>query len=483
VPHRKLQFRASRPAGSRRPIRLLGAALTLALALAPLTAAAEDPEVPKQWGLAKVKAPGAWDVTTGDGVLVGIVDSGVDLNHEEFAGRIAGSTNCLGAAHDPSKCTGNGQDDVGHGTHVAGIIVADKDNGKGITGVAPGARLLVAKVIDSQSGGDVGDIDAGVKWVIDHGAKVVNLSLSESSPLLASLLGSALRPTLDYAWSKGVVTVVAGGNASLLGLLGSYDFGTAPSLIVGATGPNDGVAPYSSPLGTAKWALLAPGGVGGDVPQQDILSTFWAPGAQNAYAYQAGTSMATPHVTGAVALLLSQGYSAQQAVDRILATVDPMSCGGNSPNCHGRLNVDAAVGDRAPSQPAQPGASPTPAPGTSGNGSGNPGSTGQPAASPQHKATTPAKTTGGKKATPTPAAPAPAAASPVPSPAPEASPSPSPVAEPSPSPADQRLETDAAAASDRGFPASLLIAIAGVLLMLVAGAIVFFGRRARRSGN
>ena len=472
---RRSQVRASLP-GARPAFRALAAALTLALSLVPLTAWAEDPDVPKQWGLAKVKAPGAWDVTTGEGVLVGIVDSGIDIGHEEFAGRIAGTTNCIGADHDPARCTGNAQDDVGHGTHVAGIIAANKDNGKGINGVAPGARLLVAKAIDAQSGGNVGDIDAGVKWVIDRGAKVVNLSLSEANPLLASILGSALRPTLDYAWSRGVVTVVAAGNENLLGLLGSYDFGSAPSVIVGATSPNDGVSPYSSPLGTAQWALLAPGGVNGGVPQQDILSTFWAPGVQNAYAYQAGTSMATPHVTGAVALLLAKGYSAQGAIERVLATVDPMSCGPNSPHCRGRLNVDAAVGDPSPAQPAAP--APQPAPGSPAGGApAGGGPSGQPAASPRPKPA-PAGKPPAAKATSTPAAPPPA-----PSPTPEASPTPSPVPDPSPAPSPQAVDVNAASASGPGFPAPLLIAVAGLLLMAVAVGILLAGRRSRRSGG
>ncbi|HEY8200608.1 MAG TPA: S8 family serine peptidase, partial [Actinomycetota bacterium] len=100
--------------------RLVAAALAAALALGPVAAsAAPDPELGRQWGLSRIGAPAAWQTSTGAGVLVGVVDSGVDLTHEDLAGRIAASTNCLGANGDPANCTGDAQDDVGHGTHVA----------------------------------------------------------------------------------------------------------------------------------------------------------------------------------------------------------------------------------------------------------------------------------------------------------------------------------------------------------------------------
>ena len=86
----------------------------------------------------------------GAGISVGIVDTGVDIHHEDLAGQVLLTTNCIGANADPSGRTGNGQDDNGHGTHVAGIIAGIKDNGKGGSGVAPGAKLIVAKALDGR---------------------------------------------------------------------------------------------------------------------------------------------------------------------------------------------------------------------------------------------------------------------------------------------------------------------------------------------
>ena len=312
-----------------------------------------DPLFSRQWNLTKVGAPLAWTKSTGRGVLIGIVDTGVDAQHEDLAGKVVASTSCVGSNGDPTVCTGSGQDDNGHGTHVAGIASALTNNSRGVAGTAPDARLVVAKALDSSGNGSMEDVDAGIEWVVNHGAKVVNLSLGSDMPALSGLLGNnSLSPGIEYAWSHGAIPVLAAGNENFFGL-GSSNYGNADAVIVGATGPNDEIAPYSSPMGNAKWALVAPGGDGQDASGNPscsgsaaptcIVSTWWASTAStNAYAYDQGTSMATPMVAGTLALLLAHGLSQSAAVDTMLATADHgVACGSG---CAGRLNAARALG-------------------------------------------------------------------------------------------------------------------------------------------
>jgi len=320
------------------------AGFALAATLSPPAQASNDPEFSRQWGLQDIGAPAAWAKTTGAGVRVGIVDTGVDLDHEDLAGHVVESTSCLETDGNPLKCKGSAQDDFGHGTHVAGIAAAIKDNGKGIAGVAPDAQLVVAKVFKGATA-DEADVIAGIKWVVDHGARVVNLSLGGAVFVVAATFGSELTDGVEYAWKHGAVPVVASGNDDLFGAgVGSSEYGNMDALVVGATGHNGKPADYSSPTGNAKWAVLAPGGTNGQTESDDIYSTIWKKGKHNSYGYLAGTSMAAPHVTGAVALLLAQGLNREQAVQRILGTADAIPCGANSAHCKGRLNVARATG-------------------------------------------------------------------------------------------------------------------------------------------
>ncbi|MGH9042778.1 MAG: S8 family serine peptidase, partial [Acidimicrobiia bacterium] len=333
------------------PRRRLTAALVVAASLAGAgvpwvtrAAATTDPARDKQWGLDHIGAPAAWTKSTGLGITIGIVDTGVDLTHEDLAGKIVGTADCRDSGGKASGCSqgpGLGQDDNGHGTHVAGIAAAITGNGKGGAGTAPDARLLVVKALDEDSG-LAEDINAGVKWAVDHGARVVNLSISGG--LAGSLFGSGsiLTESIEYAWEHGSVVVLAAGNDNFLGL-GGANYGDIPAVIVGAAGHDGKMTSYSSPLGNARWAILAPGGSSSSDATKKIHSSYWRSGKTNQYAELHGTSMAAPYVSGTLALLMARGLTAQAAVNTMLSTADDsVSCGG-AQYCVGRLDAAAAL--------------------------------------------------------------------------------------------------------------------------------------------
>ena len=319
-------------------VAALATGALLALTAAGAGAGASDDRFfPQQWNLAQVGAPDAWPVSTGAGVLIGIVDSGIDASHPDLAGKIDAFADCLGGT-----CReGTARDSDGHGTAVAGIAAAKTGNGAGIAGVAPDARLVVARVLGPDGTGVTEDINRAIQWVVDKGARIVNLSLGEPDLVIVSRLGTPLRPGIEYAWSRGAIPVLASGNYEDLSGSGSANYGDIHALVVGATDKSGKVPGYSTSLGNAMWGLVAPGGNGAG-PGADVISPI--PGAR--YEWVAGTSMAAPHVSGALALLLAQGLSPSAAVDRLLGSLDrSVTCGQG---CRGRLDVKAAVATAAP---------------------------------------------------------------------------------------------------------------------------------------
>lgn len=301
-----------------------------------------------QWNLDLVRAPEAWATSRGQGSIVAIVDSGVDTQHPDLRDQMAGSIDCVGASGDPDACgPGGAADRDGHGTHVAGIVAASADDGQGVAGVAPKARLLsvralVARRCDRRPCGATGspaDVAAGVRWAVDHGADVVNLSVGATG----DSLDPALPDAIAEAWAAGVVVVVAGGNGSQ-----RTDLDDAPALVVSAVTAEGEIPRYSKGVGPARWQLAAPGGLerwpyGDGCHDNDaVLSTLPVPGGENAaYGCLVGTSMAAPHVAGAAALLLSTGLDAQATVDRLLRTSVPTDA--LDPSAPPRLDVAAAV--------------------------------------------------------------------------------------------------------------------------------------------
>ncbi|MFZ6004985.1 MAG: S8 family serine peptidase [Actinomycetota bacterium] len=339
-----------------------------------------------QWNLDLIGAPDAWDRGTGRGVTIAVVDSGADLGHQDLSGKISAQVSCIGANGDPGDCGGSAQDDNGHGTHVAGIAGAATNNGIGVAGVAPDARLQVVRVLANDCGpdgctasGTSNDVSAGIRWAVDHGADIINLSLGGGT--VQSALGCSFCDAIDYAWSKGVIAVVAAGNDSML----PAGFGDEPAIIVTATTRDDERASYSSASSSlireARWPVAAPGGESETQPSdcatggtpKGVLSTYWIQGSSNQYACLAGTSMATPHVSGGLAILLSLGHSPQSAVDRLLATAKDLGPAGRDDTFgFGRIDLAKAVG-AASATTTTTGQGGTTAP-TSGPGSTRPGS-------------------------------------------------------------------------------------------------------------
>ena len=337
------------------------AAVALAAALLAGSAgparASQDPLFGAQWALQEIGAPTAWQRSTGAGVRIGIVDSGVFAQQEDLAGKVVAATDCINTGGDPRACRGSGEDDTGHGTDMAGIAAANKDNGRGIAGVAPGARLVVARVL-THDGGSIVDVEAGIRWVVQHGAQVVNLSLGDN-PLAQSPIDLSFEAAVEEAWAAGAVPVVTSGNATALGPA-RENFASLDALVVGATDLHGVVMPYSNPLGAAKWGLVAPGG-SGTRDGRDVISTWWdpsAPGVINRYSYGAGSSVAAAHTSGVVALLLAEGLSPIQAVQRIIDTARPVPCGLG---CHGLLDAAAAVAPPPQRVVAESTNAPTPA--------------------------------------------------------------------------------------------------------------------------
>lgn len=319
--------------------RTIATALVLAVIgvwLAVPAVASNDTYRDQQWALDLVGAERAWAKTTGSGVTIAIVDTGVDLQHEDLAPRLVAGYNVIDPGSPP-------QDDDGHGTHVAGIAAAAANNGKGVAGVAPGARIMPVRVMEhtpNGASGTIEDITTGVRWAVDHGAKVVNLSMSEGA-LFRNLSGGSLSSAIAYAWQRGAVPVVTAGNDGLF----PSGYRGVDALVVTAVGRDDRIASYASGVGPfAQWGIAAPGGTGGSTAAGNVVGPYWVEGSKNRYAYLAGTSMAAPHVSGAAALLATRGLSNREIVTRLLETAKDLGPAGNDSDYgHGRLDIAAAA--------------------------------------------------------------------------------------------------------------------------------------------
>lgn len=358
-----------------------------------LTGLPNDPYFGLQWGMSKIQAPAAWDIASGTpSVVIAAVDSGLDLDHPEFTaagkvwtnpGEIPGNgidddgdgyvddvhgwdfTRSVGDPRpvpDGADNNGDGYPDenVNHGTHVAGIIAATTNNGIGVAGVAPGCAVLPVKVFPDDGGQLTSVIMSGAIYAADRGAKVINLSIGGGYDPMWDI-------ALNYLFStKRAVVVAAAGNTSedvtgqVISPAGN-DGSSGNNRVLGvtSTGQNDVRAYYSNYSSDTVVDVSAPGGdgynpmPGGSSESGEIYSTYFrgapAIGFADPYGYMQGTSMAAPHVAGLAGLLFSQNpsFTPEAVVARIRATTD--SIDAVNPSYAGllgtgRINTLRAVG-------------------------------------------------------------------------------------------------------------------------------------------
>lgn len=295
--------------------------------------APDDPLYAKQWHMDRIGMPSAWDYATGRGVTVAVVDTGIACeDHGPFKkGTDLNTTDCVGGWNFVSK-NEHANDDQGHGSHVAGTIAQSTNNGVGAAGVAFHAKLMPVKVLNGRGMGTTADVADGIRWAGEHGADVINLSLG--GPRNSKVLEDAVAD----ARSRGAIVVAAAGNSG-----GAVGFPGATTGVIGvsATGPDDKIASFSS---RGKEVDVAAPGV--DVVQQTICNG--GQGGCERFPGFSGTSMASPHVAGVAALLVSQGVTDIDAVEDALKSsarrVDD-SEGAKKLYGAGILDASAAVRD------------------------------------------------------------------------------------------------------------------------------------------
>jgi thermitase len=273
-----------------------------------------DPRLSNQWGLTSTRFRGAWNAAKGDGAKIALVDSGVYSKHPDI-GRII-------AQRDFVEGDAVADDVYGHGTHVTGIAGALTNNGKGVAGGCFECGLLIAKVMGPIGFTTDSRIVQGIKWSVNNGADVVNLSLGGSGD------SSVLSMAINRAYGQGAVVVAAAGNEGTN--VPQYPAAYSKVIAVSATTTDGRLASFSN---RGDWVDLAAPGTG-------ILSTSKSGG----YDRMSGTSMAAPLVSGLAGLLASRGMSADSIRQRMQTTAKDLGPVGDDPRFgHGRIDADNAV--------------------------------------------------------------------------------------------------------------------------------------------
>ncbi len=299
--------------------------------------APNDPRYSEQWNFKRIGMEKAWDVTRGKGVVVAVIDTGVAFEKDSkcYLARDFGETKFTDPYDFVSKDK-HPTDDNGHGTHVAGTIAESTNNGEGVAGIAYEATIMPIKVLTREGSGRMSDVAAGIRYAADHGADVINMSLG------APFADSVTRAACKYAYDKGVVIVCAAGNSGREGV--GYPAAYPECIAVSAVGPKGDLTPYSS--WGKEVSIAAPGGDKSLGEEFGILQNtyVWRGGEsqEDGYFGFQGTSMASPHVAGVAALIISTGIHDPAEVKAVLErSASPK--GPKAKYGAGELNAAAAV--------------------------------------------------------------------------------------------------------------------------------------------
>lgn len=297
------------------------------------------------WGLQKIQAPSAWNVITDSrAVTVAVIDTGIDYTHADLVNNIAVNDREIPGngidddtngyvddyyGYDFINYDGDPFDDHYHGTHCAGTVGAQGDNGLGIAGVAWSARLLPVKVLSGSGSGSYAAVTAGINYAVQRGASILSMSLG--GPAYSQIMADAI----TNAQNQGVLVVAAAGNSARdADIYPSYPaaFSHDNIISVAASTSSDGLSSFSN-YGVVAVDVAAPG--------SSIYSTM--PG--NGYSSLSGTSMAAPHVAGMASLLqaLRPDLNYSQIKAALLETVDRLPAFEAKVLAGGRVNLDAAI--------------------------------------------------------------------------------------------------------------------------------------------
>ena len=240
----------------------------------------QDAKQKAGWSVTAFDLPDAWTRSRGEGVKIAVIDTGADLDHPDLKKNLLPGFNVL----DPSSMP---WDDNQHGTHVAGIIVAE-NNDIGMVGVAPDAKVMPVKVLDRSGNGTISSVAAGIRWAADNGADLICMSLGSPNHT------QEVREAIQYAATKNVVCFVAAGNSGLTKSV-FYPANYPETIAIGSIDENLNRSSFSNTGDNLDF--MCPGG--------KIFSTV----PDNWYAVLSGTSMAAPFATGVAALVLSYSRS------------------------------------------------------------------------------------------------------------------------------------------------------------------------------